>query len=232
MESPLESSNKPRQSSGLRQSPPTSSPGSPALSESSAVIRRRARARPRVPIVQSAAKVFSPGSRPPSKLLARVGHRPHPSARQALSRMSGPRQTTVVRRARPCRPPSPPESPAKFLLKVCQSRPVTARVAQIRAPSPQESRQAVFASAVPLEFRESADARRPSASHTTPKTNLVVHRKFPPGHVTVTHPVINCEQARFVHKSLCMKVASTRRSVHLQPKVCSCRRIVSVSSSV
>ena len=169
------------------------------MSKSSAV---RARVRPRGPIVQSAAKVFSPGSRPalppdsPSKLLARVVHRPQQIARQALSRMSRPRQTTVVRRARPCRPPSPPESPAKFLLKVCQSRPVTARVAQIRAPSPQESRQAVFASAVPLEFRESADARRPSASHTTPKTNLVVHRKFPPGHGTVTHPVINFEQAR------------------------------------
>ena len=190
MESPLESSNKPRQArpvsvrvtrQALQGRPP-------------AVIRRPCQSRP-LSVPESGQECRS-SSRPPRSFRPPVVHRCC-QTRPPSSWMSRPRQTTVVRRARPCRPPSPPESPAKFLLKVCQSSPVTARVAQIRASSPQESRQAVFASAVPLEFRESADARRPSASHTTPKTNLVVHRKFPPGHGTVTHPVINCEQARY-----------------------------------
>ena len=69
--------------------------------------------------------------------LARVVHRPHQSARQALSRMSRPiaRQTTVVRRARPCRPPSARVA-RQVPVESVPSRPVTTRVAQIRAPSP------------------------------------------------------------------------------------------------
>ena len=119
MESPLESSNKPRQSSGLRQSPPTSSPGSPAFSESSAVIRRRARARPRVPIVQSAAKVVSPAvvhrcrqTRPPSSLPelgtvpTRVPAKLFLGCPVLVKPQSSAVPARVVRRPRQSRPPS------------------------------------------------------------------------------------------------------------------------------
>ena len=109
-------------SSGLRQSHPTSSPGSPALSESSAVIRRPCQSRP-LSVPESGQECRS-SSRPPRSSCPAVVHRCRqtrpPSSLPELPRMSRPRQTTVVRRARPRRPPSPPESPAKFLLKVCQ----------------------------------------------------------------------------------------------------------------
>ena len=72
-------------SSGLRQSHPTSSPGSPAHAK---VVRCPCQSPAKTPIVQSAAKVFSPGSRQ-STVAARL-------ALQA-----------------PCQscPPSPPECP-------------------------------------------------------------------------------------------------------------------------
>ena len=85
-------------SSGLCQSHPTSSPGSPALSESSAVIRRPCQSRP------------CPCQSPAKSADRPVGQGLSPgicaqSARQALSRMSRPRQTTVVRRPRRGRSP-------------------------------------------------------------------------------------------------------------------------------
>ena len=85
-------------SSGLCQSHPTSSPGSPALSESSAVIRRPCQSRPL--------------SVPESGQECRSSSRPRSFARYlctecppSFSRMSRPRQTTVVRRPRHGRSP-------------------------------------------------------------------------------------------------------------------------------
>ena len=116
MESPVESSNKPRQArpvsvrvtrQALQGRPPSQS--RPPSS---------ARVRPRVPIVQSAAKVFSRGSRPPlppdspSKLLARVVHRATrvPAklflACPVVKPQSSAVPARVVRRPRQSRPPS------------------------------------------------------------------------------------------------------------------------------
>ena len=123
MASPLESSNKPRQARPVSVRVTRQAlQGRPALSESSAVIRRPCQSRP-LSVPESGQECRS-SSRPPRSSRPAVVHRCRqtrpPSSFPELPRMSRPRQTTVVRRARPRRPPSPPESPAKFLLKVCQ----------------------------------------------------------------------------------------------------------------